>query len=467
MSVTVPSGVVEDMKNITGKGGVEWVGNDTYSAEVIKTNGTHGDVYGCMASNGVSNASHNFSLKVAGSPTILLVVQTSATSVIVEWSQPSGGATVTGYVVHYSDGDNMSNMTECNITENNMTDSNITKSNTTESSMIDSDMMESVYASSTRALITNLTECYNYTFSVEVTSEHLSGISKTFIFKLGTSDLSVNVTAEAVSSTVISVQWDHLRPCGPVSHLSVKFSVKYTAVPSEVINQTEELIVTSTEAMLTGLTPYTNYSITVAVVNEMGNVGPYSYPTTNQTLEDVPGPVGAVTASPSSSQVTLTWEPPLMPNGIIIAYEVSYRQTVSSEPETRVNSSALATNFTTESNLEEATEFIFSVRAYTRVGPGNATSLTVATLGAVSSLTLIKTAALLGIGSGVALIGIIIIGIAISWTVFKRSHHRAKPRLYTEDNPAYGVTLGVRYKPSRKTDSSPTHTEEPVYDTIS
>ena len=89
---------------------------------------------------------------------------------------------MTGYVVHYSDGDNM---TECNITENNMTDSNITKSNTTESSMIDSDMMESVYASSTRALITNLTDCYNYTFSVEVTSEHLSGISKTFIFKLG------------------------------------------------------------------------------------------------------------------------------------------------------------------------------------------------------------------------------------------------------------------------------------------
>jgi hypothetical protein len=50
-----------------------------------------------------------------------------------------------------------------------------------------------------------------------------------------------------------------------------------------------------------------------------------------------------------------------------------------------VNSSALATNFTTESNLEEATEFIFSVRAYTRVGPGNASYLTVATLAAESS----------------------------------------------------------------------------------
>ena len=109
---------------------------------------------------------------------------------------------MTGYVVHYSDG---VNMTECNITENNMTDSNITmssttdgnitqcintesnttESNTTESTMTDSDMMESVPASSTHALIENLTECYNYTFSVEATSDHLSGISKTFIFKLG------------------------------------------------------------------------------------------------------------------------------------------------------------------------------------------------------------------------------------------------------------------------------------------
>ena len=63
MSVTGPSGVVENMKNITGKGSVEWIGNDTYSAEVIRTNGTHGGVYGCMASNEVSNASHSFSLK--------------------------------------------------------------------------------------------------------------------------------------------------------------------------------------------------------------------------------------------------------------------------------------------------------------------------------------------------------------------------------------------------------------------
>ena len=62
MSITGPSGVVEDM-DIVEKRVVKWVGNDTFLAEVIMGNGTHEDAYVCMASNGVSNASHNFSLE--------------------------------------------------------------------------------------------------------------------------------------------------------------------------------------------------------------------------------------------------------------------------------------------------------------------------------------------------------------------------------------------------------------------
>ena len=93
-------------------------------------------------------------LSVAGSPIILLVVQTSATSVIVEWSQPSGGATVTGYVVHYSDG----------VVNN-------------AKSIPD--------PTSTCHSIRNLTWCSNYTFSVEAASEHISGISETFALEFG------------------------------------------------------------------------------------------------------------------------------------------------------------------------------------------------------------------------------------------------------------------------------------------
>ena len=60
---------------------------------------------------------------------------------------------MTGYVVHYSDGD--------------------------------TDRTESVPASSTSSLITGLTNCISYTFSVEATSEHLSGESDTLIIELG------------------------------------------------------------------------------------------------------------------------------------------------------------------------------------------------------------------------------------------------------------------------------------------
>ena len=59
LSVTGPSGVVEDMMNIVVEGDMEGMGNDTFSAEVVRQNGKHGDFYTCIASNGISNTSSN------------------------------------------------------------------------------------------------------------------------------------------------------------------------------------------------------------------------------------------------------------------------------------------------------------------------------------------------------------------------------------------------------------------------
>ena len=101
-----------------------------------------------------------------------------------------------------------------------------------------------------------------------------------------------NVRATVVSSTVISVQWDGLSPCSQVNGLIVEYRVQYTAESSGVvqsIDQTGEWNVTGAEASLTGLTPYTNYSIQVAAVNEDGDVGHYTVLTTVQTAEDGKG----------------------------------------------------------------------------------------------------------------------------------------------------------------------------------
>ena len=81
---------------------------------------------------------------VANPPNITLLDQTLPTTVRVMWSPPSGGTTVTGYVVHYRTGSSVENQP----------------------------------SSSTSTNITDLTSGATYTISVEATSQHLSGESE-------------------------------------------------------------------------------------------------------------------------------------------------------------------------------------------------------------------------------------------------------------------------------------------------
>ena len=96
-----------------------------------------------------------------------------------------------------------------------------------------------------------------------------------------------NVMA-TVNSTVISVQWDGLTPCRLANGLIVKYRVQYTAESSGEVQSTDESgdWDDGGQTSLTGLTPFTNYSIQVAAVNEQNDVGPYSDPITVQTEED-------------------------------------------------------------------------------------------------------------------------------------------------------------------------------------
>ena len=87
------------------------------------------------------------------------------------------------------------------------------------------------------------------------------------------------MTARVVNSIVISVQWDGLTPCSQVNGLIVEYRVQYTAESSGVVQSIDvagEWNVMRAQTLLTGLTPYTNYSIEVAAVNEQADVGMYS-----------------------------------------------------------------------------------------------------------------------------------------------------------------------------------------------
>ena len=93
---------------------------------------------------------------VANPPIIASLDQISATSVRVMWIIPSGGAAVTGYVVHYRTSGSVRNRTE--------------------------------YSSSTSYDITGLTSGDTYIISVEATSQHLSGESEEISIPVGEFD---------------------------------------------------------------------------------------------------------------------------------------------------------------------------------------------------------------------------------------------------------------------------------------
>ena len=116
------------------------------------------------------------------------------------------------------------------------------------------------------------------------------------------------------------------------------------------------------------------------------------------------------------------------------SHQVSYRPTDSSDPKIRLNTTDLETSFTTQSDLEEGTEIIFSVRAYTRVGPGNTSSITVSTLGRKSKMMVCNNCAFshtfciiilfyipAQIQISIGLVVVVICGVAVG--VIYNSHH--------------------------------------------
>ena len=85
----------------------------------------------------------------------------------------------------------------------------------------------------------------------------------------------------------------------------------------------------------------------------------------------VPGPVFGLSGTPAMTQLTVSWNPPSEPNGVIIVYELHF--SLSNEIcscnslTTTVNTSATQQ---TLRDLSPNTVVAFSVRAYTIIGPG-------------------------------------------------------------------------------------------------
>ena len=84
-------------------------------------------------------------------------------------------------------------------------------------------------------------------------------------------------------------------------------------------------------------------------------------------------PKSLMIVSITNTTVSLSWMPPDTPNGIITQYQLQYRR---SDNTTNITSLNIANdNLTyTVTGLSSNTEYVFTVRAFTAVGHGNASN---------------------------------------------------------------------------------------------
>uniref|UniRef100_A0A8C7XTG8 Sidekick cell adhesion molecule 1a n=1 Tax=Oryzias sinensis TaxID=183150 RepID=A0A8C7XTG8_9TELE len=180
----------------------------------------------------------------------------------------------------------------------------------------------------------------------------------------------VNVTAEAVSSSKIMLTWSALPQTlrnGVILGYKVLYSEKDLEAPPSVLVVQGEGNLT---VLLGALQKYTVYVLQVLAFTRIGD-GPLSNPVLLRTKEDVPGPpVRMLFPEVRLTSVRVVWQPPALPNGIILGYQISYRLD-RKDPQrwTTVEVGSNARQFTVTGLLSEQT-YVFHLTARTAVGWG-------------------------------------------------------------------------------------------------
>uniref|UniRef100_A0A8C5L089 Phosphatidylinositol phosphatase PTPRQ n=1 Tax=Jaculus jaculus TaxID=51337 RepID=A0A8C5L089_JACJA len=168
-----------------------------------------------------------------------------------------------------------------------------------------------------------------------------------------------------ISSSSILLYWDPPEyPNGKITH--------YTIYAMELdTHRTFQMTTLENSFLITGLKKYTSYKMRVAAST---HVGESSLSEENdifvRTPEDEPesSPQNIEVFNVSASEIRLKWSPPEKPNGIIVAYEVLYKN---------IDTVFIKNTSTTHillRDLQPYTIYNISVRSYTKFGHGNVSS---------------------------------------------------------------------------------------------
>ncbi|XP_063118343.1 neuronal cell adhesion molecule isoform X32 [Rattus norvegicus] len=188
-----------------------------------------------------------------------------------------------------------------------------------------------------------------------------------------------NVRVSVVNSTLAEAHWDPVPPKSVRGHLQGYRIYYWKAQSSSKRNRRhiEKKILTfqgsKTHGMLPGLQPYSHYVLNVRVVNGKGE-GPASADRGFHTPEGVPSaPSSLKIVNPTLDSLTLEWDPPSHPNGILTEYILKYQPINSTHelgPLVDLKIPANKTRWTLK-NLNFSTRYKFYFYAQTSVGSGS------------------------------------------------------------------------------------------------
>ncbi|KAA0715211.1 Phosphatidylinositol phosphatase PTPRQ [Triplophysa tibetana] len=171
-----------------------------------------------------------------------------------------------------------------------------------------------------------------------------------------------DLTVVRTTSSTVTLSWSPPeKPNGIIRQYEVTYS---NGTYSDTVNST------SAGVTLRYLKPYTYYNVTVLAYTQHGHGEQISDTLQMLSGEDVPGspPSDLIYESIGSSEVNVSWSPPLLANGIILFYNVDYWNA------THALNKTTSVPFAVLSNLRKYTRYRISVQAATRVGMGNHSS---------------------------------------------------------------------------------------------
>ncbi|XP_043119890.1 LOW QUALITY PROTEIN: phosphatidylinositol phosphatase PTPRQ [Puntigrus tetrazona] len=223
-------------------------------------------------------------------------------------------------------------------------------------------------ANTTTAVLTGLDKHSSYkvcvTASTAVGESPLTNEDYIFVMTLEDEPDSPpqNLTVIKTTSSTSTLTW--FPPEKPNGIIRL-YEVSYTnGTYSNTVNST------SPTATLRYLKPHTRYNVTVRAFTLHGHGNQISDTLQMLSGEDVPGspPYDLTYENIGSSEVNVSWSPPLLANGIILFYNVEYWNATHSLNQTT------HVPYVILSNLRKYARYRISVQAATQVGLGNHTS---------------------------------------------------------------------------------------------